>query len=222
MNKKVKVWDIPTRVFHWGMIGLLAGLWWSADAGELVWHQVLAFSLMTLIVFRIIWGVVGSDTAKFSHFIKHPKTVLQYATGFKRHGVSPSIGHNPLGGYMVLALITIITVQLSTGLFATDEIFTEGPLYGYVSSETALWLTWLHKQTFNVILLLASIHILAVLVHTVKGDKLILPMITGYKKVSEQNDVSLVFRSFFFAVLLFAFLASVVGHYLILPMIQML
>lgn len=222
MNHKIKVWDFPTRVFHWGMIALLAGLWWSADAGELVWHQVLAYSLMVLIVFRIIWGVVGSDTAKFTHFIKHPKTVLQYAASIKRHGVSPSVGHNPLGGYMVIALIAILALQLTTGLFATDEIFTEGPLYSYVSNETALWLTWLHKQTFNGILLLASIHILAVLMHTIKGDKLILPMITGYKRVSQLSSGSLSFRSIFVAIALFSVLAILVGNYLILPIAQML
>ncbi|QFU21754.1 cytochrome b/b6 domain-containing protein [Shewanella eurypsychrophilus] len=222
MNNKVKVWDISTRLFHWGMIGLLAGLWWSADAGELVWHQVLAYSLMVLIVFRIIWGLVGSDTAKFSHFIKHPKTVFQYVGSIKRHGVSSSVGHNPLGGYMVIALIAVVTLQLSTGLFATDEIFTEGPLYSYVASDTALWLTWLHKQTFNIILLLASIHVLAVLVHTVKGDKLILPMITGYKNISEAANVSLGFRSVFIALALFSALATLVGNYLIWPMVQML
>ncbi len=222
MNNRVRVWDIPTRVFHWAMIGVLAGLWWSADSGELVWHQVMAYSMLVLIVFRLIWGIVGSDTARFSHFIKHPKTVLQYITNIKRHGVSPSLGHNPLGGYMVLALIGILTLQLSTGLFATDDIFTEGPLYIYVSHETALWLTWLHKQTFNFILLLAAIHVLAVLVHTLKGDKLILPMITGYKKVAEQSGARLAFRSFFIALLLFVFLAGVVGNYLIMPIVQML
>ncbi|MEI6860268.1 MAG: cytochrome b/b6 domain-containing protein [Shewanella sp.] len=222
MNHRVRVWDIPTRVFHWLMIGLLAGLWWSADAGELVWHQVMAYSMLVLIVFRIIWGIIGSDTAKFSHFIKHPKIVIQYVKDIKRHGVSSSIGHNPLGGYMVLALIGILALQLLTGLFATDDIFTEGPLYAYVSSETASWLTWLHKQTFNFILLLAAIHVLAVLVHTLKGDKLILAMFTGYKKVSHQSGDAVAFRSLYIALLLLLFLVAIVGFYLILPIIQML
>lgn len=222
MNKKIKVWDIPTRLFHWGMIALIAGLWWSADAGELVWHQVLAYSLMVLVIFRVIWGTVGSDTAKFSHFIKHPNTVLKYIGHIRRDGVSPSVGHNPLGGYMVIALLCAVILQLSTGLFATDDIFTEGPLYSYVSYDTALWLTWLHKQSFNLILSLAAIHVLAVIVHTLKGDKLILAMITGYKKVAEVPSQPLGFKSIFIAIVLLSILATLVGNYLILPVAQML
>ena len=182
-QQKIKVWDIATRVFHWAMVCLLAGLWWTADIGEMQWHQVLAYLLMTLIVFRLIWGFIGSDTAKFSDFFVSPKKALAY---IKAKPTPLSLGHNPLGGYMVIALLSLLVLQLVTGLFATDDIFTEGPLMYLVSSDTAGWLTWVHKTNFNVILALAAVHIIAVVIHVLKGDNILKSMFSGYKYVSGQ------------------------------------
>ena len=165
-QQKIKVWDFPTRFFHWAMVSLVGGLWWTAEIGEMQWHQILAYLLMTLIIFRLIWGFIGSDTAKFTHFFVAPKKVIAYA---KAQPKPKSIGHNPLGGYMVILLLSIIMLQLISGLFATDDIFTEGPLMHLVSSDTAGWLTWLHKTNFNIILAMAAIHIIAVVVHVAKG-----------------------------------------------------
>lgn len=178
--KQIKVWDFPVRAFHWSMVILLGALWWSADAGEMSLHQIFAYLLMTLLAFRLVWGIIGSDTAKFTHFIRSPKTVVQYA---KDKQNSQSLGHNPLGGYMVVLLLSLLTIQLVTGLFATDDIFTEGPFYSHVSSDIASTLTWVHKQNFNLILGFAVMHVLAVIVYLVKGENLITAMITGYKRV---------------------------------------
>ncbi len=222
MNNKIKVWDLPTRIFHWGMIFLLASLWWTADDGEMDWHQVCAYSLMVLIIFRLIWGMIGSDTARFSHFIKHPKTVLDYMKQTKHQGVTSSVGHNPLGGYMVIVLILLVSMQLVSGLFATDEIFTEGPLYSFVSSDTSSLMTWLHRKVFYVMLGFASIHVLAVIYHRIKGDKLIVPMITGYKQVPDTTQLDLKFKPVLLALLLLAVVAGLVGNYLLLPVLEML
>ena len=222
MNNKIKVWDIPTRIFHWGMIVLLISLWWTADAGEMDWHQVLAYSLMIFIVFRLIWGIIGSDTSRFNHFIKHPKTVLNYMKQTKHKGVFSSVGHNPLGGYMVIFLIILVSAQLITGLFTTDEIFTEGPLYPLVSSETVALMSWLHKKVFYVMLGFTFIHVLAVVYHGIKGDKLIGPMITGYKQVSEIGQLELRFKPALMALLLLVLVAGLVGNYLIVPVLRML
>ncbi|MBP6517465.1 MULTISPECIES: cytochrome b/b6 domain-containing protein [unclassified Shewanella] len=224
---KIKVWDLPTRIFHWGMVCLLALLWWSADAGEMQWHQIFAYSLLILIGFRILWGLIGSDTARFSHFVHHPKVVLDYLRSIRTKGMSVVLGHNPIGGYMVIALIGIISLQLVTGLFATDDIFTEGPLYSYVSSDTSGFLTWLHKTNFNFILLLSAIHILAVIIHAMKGDKLVGAMISGYKKVSKVAFSSsakseLRFKSEWLALVLFTVCAAVVFGYLMWPIVQVL
>ncbi|MFA7310552.1 MAG: cytochrome b/b6 domain-containing protein [Shewanella sp.] len=224
---KIKVWDLPTRIFHWGMVCLLALLWWSADAGEMQWHQIFAYSLLILIGFRILWGLIGSDTARFSHFVHHPKVVLDYLRSIRTKGMSVVLGHNPIGGYMVIALIGIISLQLVTGLFATDDIFTEGQLYSYVSSDTSGFLTWLHKTNFNLILLLSAIHVLAVIIHAMKGDKLVGAMISGYKKVSKVAFSSsakseLRFKSEWLALVLFTVCAAVVFGYLMWPIVQVL
>ncbi|QQX81479.1 cytochrome b/b6 domain-containing protein [Shewanella sp. KX20019] len=219
---KVKVWDVPTRLFHWGMLCLLGGLWWTAESGEMEWHQLLAYSLMILLGMRLLWGFIGSDTAKFSHFVRSPKTVFNYLQKTKQHGISASIGHNPIGGYMVVALISLVTLQLVTGLFATDEIFTEGPLYATVKDDTALWLTWLHKQNFDLILILAAIHVLAVGVHMFKGDKIIAAMFSGYKRLPSELEQPLVFASVVKAAIIVMVIGVLVVNYFMLPIIEML
>lgn len=219
---KVKIWDIPTRLFHWGMLCLLGGLWWTAESGEMEWHQLLAYSLMILLGMRLVWGFVGSDTAKFSYFVHSPKTVFNYLQKTRKHGISASVGHNPIGGYMVVALISLITLQLVTGLFATDEIFTEGPLYSMVSGDTSLWLTWLHKKNFDLILILAGIHVLAVGLHMFKGDKILAAMFSGYKHLPGELERSLVFASVIKAFVIFILIACLVVNYLMLPIIEML
>lgn len=215
---KLKVWDLPTRVFHWGTVTLLGALWWSAEEGEMQWHQIFAYSLMVLILFRLVWGFIGSDTSRFSHFVKSPQDVLRYVKQPNR----ASLGHNPLGGYMVVTMMLILLVQLTSGLFATDEIFTEGPLYSFVSDDVSSTLTWLHKMNFNMLLVLAALHILAVIAHGIKGDKLVGAMITGYKHVTVDMATELRFRSNLIALILVGVLAGLAVNYLILPLTAML
>ncbi|MCE9685302.1 cytochrome b/b6 domain-containing protein [Shewanella sp. AS16] len=219
---KIKVWDLPTRVFHWGMVLLLVGLWWSADAGEMQWHQLLAYTLLVFIGFRILWGFVGSDTARFKQFVHGPKRVIDYLKSGRGGELPATLGHNPLGGYMVLMLIFTLSLQLATGLFATDEIFTEGPLYSWVSAETASSLTWLHKQNFLLILGLAAIHLAAVALHWFKGDKLVWAMVSGYKKHSGSGDPRLRFTSVLVAIALLSILGSLVFVTLMRPVLQSL
>lgn len=218
-----KVWDLPVRLFHWLMVTLLGLLWWSAEVGEMQWHQVFAYSLMALLLFRIVWGFIGSDTARFSHFLHHPVTVLQYAKTTLSRGVKGHHGHNPLGGYMVLVLLVCMAVQLVSGLFATDEVFTEGPLVSMVSSDTASWITWLHKRNFDLLLILAGVHVLAVLWHLLKGDKLLGAMVTGRRRRDEINvnsDIS--FAPLWKAAILLLLVALPVAYLLLWPAIQSL
>lgn len=217
-QQKIKVWDFPIRLFHWSMVGLLAGLWWTAEIGEMQWHQVLAYVLMTLILFRLVWGFIGSETAKFSHFFVGPKKVIQYALTKPK---PRSLGHNPLGAYMVFALLGLLMLQLTTGLFATDEIFTEGPLIHLVSSDTANWLTWLHKTNFNVILGLVVLHVAAVIVHVVKGENLVKAMFSGYKYVSGQVTAPAL-RSPWLALVIVALLFAGIWWLLLGPVVSFL
>ncbi|MGL5392929.1 MAG: cytochrome b/b6 domain-containing protein [Shewanella sp.] len=224
---KIKVWDLPIRIFHWTMVMLMALLWWSAEAGEMQWHQIFAYTLLVLIGFRLIWGVVGSDTAKFSHFVHRPNVVVNYLKDMRAAGIQVVPGHNPLGGYMVVVLIAMVSLQLLTGLFATDEIFTEGPLFSYVSSSTSAALTTIHKLNFNLILGLSSLHVIAVIVHAIKGDKLLGAMLSGYKTVA-QDELSSVpasqlrFKPVWLALMLVMGLAGLVFTYLIWPIVQVL
>ncbi|GGI69127.1 cytochrome b/b6 domain-containing protein [Shewanella gelidii] len=217
-QQRMKIWDFPTRFFHWAMLSLLVTLWWTANEGEMTWHQYAAYSLMILIVTRIIWGFIGSDTARFNHFILSPRRVVEYIKLIKQSGVKPHVGHNPLGGYMVIALLVVLTLQLACGLFATDEIFSEGPFVAYVSSEFASAATWLHKKNFDLLLVLASVHIFAVLVHQWRGDKLILPMIHGYKVIHSARETSLIFVSTWRWLIVALFVSSIVGYVLIYPL----
>ncbi|AZG74249.1 cytochrome b/b6 domain-containing protein [Shewanella livingstonensis] len=215
---KIKVWDFPTRLFHWTMVCLLSGLWWTADIGEMQWHMVLAYLLMTLIAFRLIWGFFGSETSKFSGFFVSPKKVIAYA---KSHPKPLSLGHNPLGGYMVIVLLSILVLQLTTGLFTTDDIFTEGPLMHLVSSETAGWLTWLHKTNFNIILAMTAVHIIAVVVHVVKGDNILKAMFSGYKQVNQQLR-SPILRSSWLALVIVSVIFAFVWWWLLEPVVSYL
>ncbi|WP_417357396.1 cytochrome b/b6 domain-containing protein [Gallaecimonas pentaromativorans] len=178
----VKVWDSFIRGFHWGQLLLLIGCWWSAEAGEMVWHQWLAMTLLAFWLTRILWGFVGSASARFSHFVVSPAKAFAYGRALARGQAPATAGHNPLGGWMVLVLLAVVGIQLGSGLFASDEIFTEGPLSHLVSSETATWLTRLHHLNFDFIVWLGLAHLLAVILHCAKGERLVPAMFTGRKR----------------------------------------
>ncbi|MBP7547562.1 MAG: cytochrome b/b6 domain-containing protein [Corallincola sp.] len=172
-----KLWDGYVRIFHWAQVGLIPALWWTAEEGLMDWHRLCAVVLLGLWLSRLLWGLVGSDTARFSQFVRGPKAVLAYL----RSGVSPAPGHNPAGGYMVVLLLLVVGVQLATGLFLEDETYSgnDGPLNGWVSGATASLLAEIHEINFNILLGLIGLHIAAVVVYAVRGQRLVPPMISG-------------------------------------------
>jgi cytochrome b len=181
----VRLWDLPTRVFHWLLAAGIAFSWFSAEIGGnwMEWHERSGIFLLSLILFRIVWGFVGSETSRFAHFIRSPAAAIQYWKAAKTQPKGTSAyyaGHNPMGAWMVIALLGIIGLQGLTGLFATDDIATEGPLAALVSSDTAELLTTLHHAIFNLVLLFAVIHIAAVIFYRlVKRTNLIKAMVVG-------------------------------------------
>lgn len=189
--RPLKLWDAPTRLFHWALPVLLAALWYTAqDITTLGWHMQLGYVLLTLLLFRIAWGFWGSRSARFSAFVQGPGSVARYAADLARGRMHRSFGHNPLGGWSVLLMLGLLLVQTLTGLFADDEIFTQGPLAGWVSGDTRAWLTGVHKANFNLILALVAVHVVAVVLHGVlKGDDLVRPMITGRKPMPADRGV---------------------------------
>ena len=180
MKKSILIWDGFVRSFHWLQLISLAGLWYTGEQGLLNWHFLIAYFLLALLLTRIIWGFIGSETARFNHFISSPTSVLSY---FKQTDEQHRkiVGHNPAGGYMVVLLMTLILIQLLTGLFATDDVFTEGPLMSLVSYDLSLLITKIHHLNFNLILLFSGMHVIAVIIYQLKKHNLIMPMITGRK-----------------------------------------
>ncbi|RLV61493.1 cytochrome B [Parashewanella curva] len=219
---EVKVWDVPTRLFHWSLVVLMGLLWWSGENGEMELHQIFAYSLVSILIFRVIWGIIGSDSARFSQFVVHPVKTLKYISQLKNKKAPEFAGHNPVGGYMVIALVLIISFQFGTGLFTTDDIFTEGPLYSLVSEDVASLLTWLHKNTFNLILGLIVLHVIAVIIHTIKGENLVPAMFHGKKYLSEQPSKPLSFRSSFVGLTILATILGIIGYILIWPLLKQL
>lgn len=182
LSAHVRVWDVPTRLFHWMIVLLLACSWYSVDHGLMTLHLWSGAILLILLLFRIAWGIVGSTTARFSDFLHRPNTVIGYFKALLSHDKPLYAGHNPAGGLMVTTLIAALLAQVIAGLFSNDGIGFHGPLAFWVSADTSDRLTQLHGLLFNVILLLAWMHVVAVGFYLlVKGENLVKPMVTGYK-----------------------------------------
>lgn len=183
-----RVWDLPVRLFHWVLVGLIATSLITAEIGgnAMQYHQWSGMSILTLVLFRLLWGFLGSTRARFSDFVRGPRAAFAYASGLLRGGAAFYPGHNPLGGWMVLALLASLLVQTGTGLFANDDVMIEGPLARHISKETSDWLTGIHHVNFAVLLVLIALHVAATLFYLlVKRDNLVLPLITGRKPLAE-------------------------------------
>jgi cytochrome b len=186
---RVRVWDLPTRLFHWSLVVLVACSLVTAKVGGLWldWHMRSGYAILALLVFRLLWGVAGSRHARLAHFVRGPRIVLAYLQGRHPHD---GAGHNPLGALSVVAMIAVLLVQASTGLFTNDGSFTEGPLARLVSSATSERLSTLHRWGELAIYGLVALHLAAVLLYlAVRRDNLIGPMITGDRKALAAHPV---------------------------------
>lgn len=180
----VTVWDLPVRLFHWALVGLLGFSWWSGEEGGMALERHLwaGYAVLALVLFRCVWGCVGSATARFTHFVRGPRTVLASLPELASARPLHVAGHNPLGGWMVLALLLVLLVQTATGLFANDDLFNEGPLYAHVGKALSDTLTGLHHLNFKLLLALVALHVAAIAWHRVrKGEKLVSAMVHGRK-----------------------------------------
>ena len=184
MSKQVvRVWDLPTRIFHWALVVLTAGVFASGLIGGnlIVWHGRLGVAIAGLLAFRLVWGVLGSTYARFTHFVPGPGRIRAYLRGQWKEP-----GHNPLGALSVLGLLGVMIFQVVSGLVANDDIAFEGPLYAIVSKSTSDWMSSLHRQNIWIIGGLIALHVLAILYYAhVKKDNLVKPMITGVKEFPE-------------------------------------
>ncbi|HXX10829.1 MAG TPA: cytochrome b/b6 domain-containing protein [Burkholderiales bacterium] len=186
--RAVRVWDIPVRLFHWLLVGLIILSFTTAQIGgnAMRIHELSGFTILTLVLFRVLWGVFGSTYARFTGFVRSPAQALGYARALARGRAPFHAGHNPLGGWMILAMLLCLLVQAGTGLFANDDIMTEGPLYPWVSKQTSDLLSKIHQINFYVLLALITLHVAAALYYLWgKRENLILPLFSGRKKVPD-------------------------------------
>jgi cytochrome b len=184
--KSLRVWDLPTRLFHWLLVLLVIGLVVTSQVGGnwMVWHMRMGYAVLALVLFRIVWGVVGGHWSRFVNFLYGPSQVLAYLRD--RAPLAHRIGHNPLGALSVFALLGLLLLQASTGLFADDEIAFAGPLTKFVSGAWVSNFTWWHKVVGKWgLLALVSLHVLAVLFYLlVKKENLVRPMVSGDKTLA--------------------------------------
>lgn len=183
MANTIRVWDLPTRVFHWALLACVVGLAVTGKVGGawIDWHARLGYAVLTLLLFRVVWGLVGGRWSRFASFIYSPRSVVNYLKG--RAHPDHLIGHNPLGAASVFAMLLALAAQVGSGLVSDDEISFTGPLNRFVSSANGLLATWYHKAVGQWLLLtLVLLHVAAILFYLwKKKDNLIRPMLGGDK-----------------------------------------
>ena len=185
----IRVWDLPVRIFHWLLVLCIIGSIISVNLGgnAIEFHAYFGYSTLTLLIFRITWGFVGSTHARFASFIPNREKILNYLQG----NAPKVLGHNPIGALSVFALLFVLGVQVITGLFVDDEIAFQGPLAKYVPNWVVSFLSEIHEGNQVVIYTLITIHIAAILYYKkFKGEDLIKPMISGDKEIDPSEEAN--------------------------------
>ena len=187
----IKVWDGPTRLFHWLLVVLLGFSWWSAETGQMDWHRQSGSILLGLLVFRLIWGFVGGSTSRFSSFVRSPRAVLAYLR--TTPAAQRTTGHNPLGAYSVVIILLLLTVQIGTGLYAVDiDGLESGPLSYLVSFDAGRAAAEIHELSFKLLQVAAVLHVAAILFYLfVRKRNLIGPMVTGAESRPDASQSAL-------------------------------
>lgn len=181
----MRVWDAPTRLFHWAIVVLIAVSYVSVEYSWMQIHFLSGYAVLALLLFRLVWGFIGSETSRFRQFLRSPVAGLQHLATFAgKREPDTEIGHNAAGGWMVLAMLLLLATHVGTGLFSNNDIDAQGPLADWVSKETSDWLTSQHYLTFKILLGVIALHIVAILAYAaVKRHDLVRAMITGKKRL---------------------------------------
>lgn len=209
MKQKIKLWDFPTRLFHWALVINIFAAWYTIENRLIELHEIAGHTLIALLGFRLCWGIVGSTTSRFSHFITHPITACKYLLSSLKLKAHHSIGHNPAGGWMVVVMMLVIAFQLVSGLMANDDLGFSGALSDYVSKDISDKLTQLHALNFDILLVIIWVHIVAVFFYVlVKKDNLISAMFKGHKYLDSHPKDKLYFAPSYIAFLILLFAAS--------------
>jgi cytochrome b len=174
----LRIWDLPTRLFHWLLALSITGalITINLGGGWMDWHVRFGIASFVLLLFRLVWGLVGPRYARFSQFVTSPFKAIAYLRGTRD---SRQAGHNPLGAWSVLAMLVLFLFQSSTGLFVSDDVMTQGPLAQFVSNDTVALLTRMHRFTEYLLYAMLGLHLAAIAIYSFQGVKLVKPMVTG-------------------------------------------
>lgn len=186
---RIPVWDLPTRLFHWSLVGLIALAWWSGEEEQFDLHFWSGYAILFLIIFRLLWGLFGSSTARFATFVSGPAGLVRY---LRSPGVWKTVGHSPIGALSVIGLLTLVAVMVVTGLVIAEKEHGEwliGPLAHLVSEDISEAAHDLHEVAFNLLLGLIGLHLAAILFYRiVLGKRLIGPMLSGSGSFPEGTE----------------------------------
>ena len=182
---KVLVWDLPLRLFHWVLVLLVTTSIVTAELGgnAMQIHMLSGYSILTLLLFRILWGFLGGTYARFASFVRHPRAALEYLRALRRQDARAHLGHNPAGAWSVVLMLAVLLVQATTGLFSNDDIATDGPLVKLISKHLSDRITGIHDFNSNLLYVLIGLHLTAIaFYYFYKRENLVRPMITGFKE----------------------------------------
>ena len=184
---RIRVWDLPTRIFHWTLAALVVFSFTTGKIGGswLDWHMKSGYAILALLIFRLAWGVAGSATSRFSSFVRGPAAFIAYARDVAARRHRATIGHNPMGGWMVLFMLAILLAQAASGLFADDEIATQGPLAVKVSNTVVERMSTFHYYNGWAVAAVVGLHVLAISFYGwVLKDNRVGPMWSGWRDVA--------------------------------------
>ncbi len=189
MKRTLRIWDLPTRLFHWLLVVCIAGAVICVNIGGnlMQWHAYFGYAALSLVLFRVLWGFIGAVHSRFITFVPSPQRLIAFLSGKQGGG----LGHSPLGSLSVIALLLVVGIQASTGLFTDDDIAFQGPLAKYVSNATVSLLSSIHALNSNILFGLIGLHLLAIGYYQwVKRASIVMPMIQGDKEVDLERDGS--------------------------------
>ena len=191
--KKHLVWDIPTRLFHWLLVFSLLAQYATAKwlDGYMDWHFYIGYFTLGLILYRVVWGIVGTRHARFWSFFPTPSKIMSYGKTLFKRDSEMQAGHNPIGAIMVFVLLALVGTQAVSGLFVSDDVLHDGPYNGIEDQALVKTMSWLHHNVFDWLLIAIGLHVAAVLVYLwYKKQNLIQPMVTGKKPVDESHKIT--------------------------------
>ena len=189
MKRTLRIWDLPTRLFHWLLVVCIAGAVICVNIGGywMQWHAYFGYAVLSLVLFRVLWGFIGAVHSRFITFVPSPQRLIAFLSGKQGGG----LGHSPLGSLSVIALLLVVGIQAGTGLFTDDDIAFQGPLAKYVPNATVSLLGSIHELNSNILFGLIGLHLLAIAYYQwVKRTSIVMPMIQGDKEVDMERDGS--------------------------------